>query len=274
MEPYQMNEDQVCTTYQTDCIKGLSEDEVAKRQKLFGANILPEKGPDSWLKIFARQFQNPLIYILLAAALIIFFVHPDAGDAFIITGILLFNALIGTIQEGRTSRILASLKKFIISDCVVIRDGGTQVIDSARLVPGDVVLLQEGQRVPADMRLVVANNFHVDEAILTGESLDVLKDCSPIPESVPIMEQRAMVFKGTYVLTGSAKGIVVAIGQQTEVGKIHASAQEIQTDIPLKKELNWLSVWILFFVVSVCLILFIAGIATGKPLKELHSLFV
>ena len=176
MKPYQMSEDQVCTTYKTDSVKGLSGGEAAGRRERFGLNVLPEKGPDSWLKIFARQFQSPLIYILLAAALIIFFVGPDSLDAFIISGILLFNALVGTIQEGRTSRILASLKTFITSDCVVIRDGQKSVIDAAQLAPGDVVVLQEGQRVPADMRLIVANNLHVDEAILTGESLEVLKD--------------------------------------------------------------------------------------------------
>ena len=127
MNPYQMSEDQVCISYETDCIKGLSEGKVAARQKRFGRNVLPEKEPDSWLTIFARQFQSPLIYILLAAALIIFFAGPDKLDAFIISGILFFNALIGTIQEGRTRRILASLKKFIISDCVVIRQGCTSV---------------------------------------------------------------------------------------------------------------------------------------------------
>lgn len=270
MNPYQMSEDQVCSSYETDCIKGLSEGTVAARQKKFGLNVLPEKEPDSWLTIFARQFQSPLIYILLAAALIIFFAGPDKLDAFIISGILFFNALIGTIQEGRTRRILASLKKFIISDCVVIRQGCTSVIDAAQLVPGDVVLLQEGQRVPADMRLIIANNLHVDEAILTGESKAVRKDSRATTESdLRIMDQRNMLFKGTYVLNGTGKGVVVATGQQTEVGKIHASVQEIQTDIPLKKELNRLSGWILLFVLSVCLILFIAGIITGKPFKEL-----
>ena len=270
MQPYNMSEEQVCRIYKTDCSKGLSADDVKSRKKQFGTNVIPEKGPDSWLVIFMRQFKSPLIYILLVAALIIYFVGPDKFDAFIITGILLFNALIGTIQEGRTSRILAGLKKFIVSDCVVVRNGNNHVIDSAQLVPGDVVLLQEGQRVPADIRLIEANNFHIDEAILTGESLEVLKHSSPIAEHVaPIMDQRNMVFKGTYILTGSGKGVVVAIGTQTEVGKIHLSAQEIQTEIPLKKELNKLSVWILVFILTVCLILLIAGIVTGHPFKEL-----
>lgn len=270
MKPYQMSEEQMCATYNAEKTKGLSESEAAEHQKQFGKNLLPEKGPDSWIKIFVRQFQNPLIYILLVAALIIFFVGTDTFDAFIITGILLFNALVGTIQEGRTSRILATLKTFITSDCVVIRDGQTRIINAAQLVPGDLVLLQQGQRVPADMRLLTAHNLHVDEAILTGESLEVLKDSAAIMQTdLSISEQRNMVFKGTYVLTGSGKGIVVGTGVRTEIGRIHASAREIQTEIPLKKELNRLSVWILLFVVTVCVILFIAGMVTGKPLKEL-----
>lgn len=270
MKSYTMTEEQICTSFKTDCTKGLSEQEVYVRQKKFGHNVLPEKGADSWLKIFVRQFQSPLIYILLVAALIIFFVGPDASDAFIITGILLFNASIGTIQEGRTSRILASLKKFIVSDCIVVRDGATHVINAAQLVPGDVVLIQEGERVPADMRLVIAHNVHVDESILTGESLQVGKKSAAITNLIaPLMEQTNMLFKGTYVLTGSGKGVVVATGLETEFGKISLSAQEVQTEIPLKKELNKLSVWILVFVLSVCCILLLAGIITGKPFKEL-----
>jgi len=270
MKPYQMSEDQVCQSYRTDSFKGLSDNVIADRKKYYGANTLPQKGPDSWFIIFVRQFRSPLIYILLAAALIIFFVGEDRFDAFIITGILLFNALIGTIQEGRTSRILASLKTFMTSDCVVIRNGTTLVLDAESLVPGDLVLLQEGQRIPADIRLISANNMHIDEAILTGESYEVLKNADPLSqEDLSLMDQRNMVFKGTYILSGSGKGIVVAIGLQTEIGRIQVSAQEIQTDMPLKKELNRLSGWILIFVLSVCFVLFVAGLISGRPVKEL-----
>jgi Ca2+-transporting ATPase len=270
MKSYHISEEELSRVYNTDFLTGLSAHEVKRRKKQFGYNVLPEKGPDSWLAIFVRQFKSPLIFILLIAALIIYFVGPDTFDAFIITGILLFNALIGAVQEGRTSRILAGLKKFIVSDCVVIRGGVAQVIDAAQLVPGDIVLLQEGQRVPADMRLIEASNLHVDEAILTGESLGVRKYPDPISgDSVPLVEQRNMLFKGTYLLAGSGKGVVVATGLRTEVGKIHLSAQEVQTEIPLKKELDTLSGWILFFIVAVCLILLCAGIIAGKPFKEL-----
>lgn len=270
MKPYQMSEAQVCQVYRTDISKGLTHNVIADRKKYYGANTLPQKGPDSWVSIFVRQFRSPLIYILLAAALIIFFVGEDHFDAFIITGILLFNALIGTIQEGRTSRILASLKTFMTSDCVVIRDGTALVLAAESLVPGDLVILQEGQRVPADIRLVTANNMHVDEAILTGESSEVFKNADPLSqEDLSLMDQRNMIFKGTYILSGSGKGIVVAIGLNTEIGRIQVSAQEIQTDMPLKRELNRLSGWILLFVLSVCFVLFLAGLISGKPVKEL-----
>jgi len=270
MKPYQMSEDQLCQHYRTDCSSGLSQNIIVDRKKYYGSNVLPQKGPDSWVAIFMRQFRSPLIYILLAAALLIFFVGEDRFDAFIITGILLFNALIGTIQEGRTSRILASLKTFMTSDCVVIRNGVALVLDAESLVPGDLVVLQEGQRVPADIRLISANNMHVDEAILTGESYEVLKNADPLAQDdLSLMDQHNMIFKGTYILSGSGKGIVVAIGLHTEIGRIQLSVQEIQTDMPLKKELNRLSGWILIFVLSICVLLFIAGLISGRPIKEL-----
>ena len=270
MKLYQMSQEQLIKHMETDIVKGLTKKKVQEKRLTFGLNLIPEKGPDSWLHIFIRQFQSPLIYILLVAALIIFFVGPDKIDAFIISGILLFNALIGAYQEGRTGQILASLKSFITVDCAVIRDGETQVIEAQYLVPGDVVLIQEGQRLPADVRLLTATGLQVDESMLTGESIEVQKDAEPLFGShVAIAEQKNIVFKGTYVLSGSAKGVVVATGKSTEMGKIHAQAEEVHAEIPLKRELNNLSFWILFFIISVCLLLFVAGILTGKPFKEL-----
>ena len=270
MKPYQMSQDQLVKNLNTDVAKGLSQLQVEQLQRKYGLNSVPEKGPDSWLQIFIRQFQSPLIYILLVAALIIFVVGSDKIDAFIISGILLFNAFIGAYQEGRTGQILASLKKFVTVDCAVIRDGATQVIDAQYLVPGDIVLIQEGQRVPADIRLITASSLHVDEAILTGESEEVHKYAEPLMMAhVPIIDQTNMVFKGTYILSGAAKGIVVATGKSTEMGKIHVQAEEVHADIPLRRELNKLSFWILIFIISICLLLLIAGLLTGKPFKEL-----
>lgn len=270
MKPYQMSQEHLIEFLHTDITKGLTKKQVKERQREIGLNIIPEKGPDSWFKIFVRQFQSPLIYILLCAAIIIFVVGSDKIDAFIISGILLFNAFVGAFQEGRTGQILASLKNFISTECVAVRNGVTQVINAQELVPGDIVLMQEGQRVPADIRLVTATGLHVDESMLTGESEEVHKNTEPIKvPDLSIIEQLNMVFKGSYILSGAAKGVVVATGQSTEMGKIHVQAEEVHAEIPLRRELNNLSFWILIFIISVCVLLFIAGVLTGKPFKEL-----
>jgi Ca2+-transporting ATPase len=265
-----MSEDQVCKSYVTDPYKGLSDDVIADRKQYYGANVLPKKSPDSLLIIFVRQFQSPLMYILFAAASIIFFVGEDRFEAFIIVGILLFNAIIAIIQEIRTSRTLAGLETFMTSDCVVIRNGVSSILSTRELVPGDIVMLQEGQRVPADMRLIAAYNMRVDEAILTGESYEVLKNTVPLEqEDLSLIDQRNMVFNGTYILAGSGKGVVVATGIHTEIGRIQAFAQEIETDVPIKKELNILEGWVIIFAVSVCCLLFLVGIFLGRPVNEL-----
>src|SRR3972149_12272451 len=169
MKPHQLSLQQIAKNFQTDMYEGLSENEAAIRRERYGPNTLPEVTPKSWLSIFISQFQNPLIYILLVAAVIIFFAGPDTLDAFVITGVLLFNSVIGTIQEGRVSNILASLKRFIKSDCIVIRDGQRHLVEDKDLVLGDVIFLQGGQRIPADARIIGSNNLQVDEAVLTGE---------------------------------------------------------------------------------------------------------
>lgn len=254
---------------QTDLSKGLNSQDVEARRVLYGANVLKEKKQTPWIIVFLNQFKSPLIYILLIAASIIYFFGPDKLDAFIITGVLLFNAVIGTIQEGRTRKLLASLKKFIVSQCVVIRDGKKLLIDNADLVVGDVILVQEGQRVPADARLVESNNLRVDESMLTGESHAIMKSPEDVEEEAQLQERTNMLFKGTYILAGSGKAIVIAAGQNSLIGKIHKETEEIKTDMPLKKEVDRLSYAILIGIFVLCIVLFIIGYATGKPLNDL-----
>lgn len=270
MKPYSLSAEQIIKQFTTDPVVGLSGKQAAERRLKYGKNVVPEKPPESLLNMFLRQFQNPLIYILLAAAILIFFVGSHMYDAFIISVILFFNAIIGTIQEGRTRYILASLKQFVTAEALVIRDGINIVVDASDLVPGDVVLLQEGQRAPADIRLISATNMRIDEALLTGESIEVLKDATKsIDENAPLGDRINMVFKGTYILGGLGKGVVVATGPETEVGKIQTEAQSIQSDMPLKRELDRLSWWILMGVLALCVVLFVVGLFTGKPLREL-----
>lgn len=269
MKLYQETIEAVIQHLNVDPEKGLSEHEVLQKQKQYGYNVLQEVKQRSIFSIFISQFQNPLVYILFFAALIIFMVGEDKLDAFIISGVLFFNAILGTIQEARTKNIIENLKRYIKAESIVLRDGAKKVIANKDLVVGDIILLQEGQRIPADARVISATNLRVDEAILTGEAHPVTKQSDPLSNHVPIGDQTNMLFKGTYVLAGAGKAVVTAIGPDTEIGKIHIITEEIDTEVPLRKELEVLSHWILLFILVTCLFLFGVGIFTGKPIQEL-----
>lgn len=269
MNSYQITISALLEKLETNSARGLSSNQVTERIAQYGLNELPEAHNESWIIIFLRQFTNPLIYILLAAATLIFFVGEHKSDAFVISGVLLFNAIIGTIQEGRTRNILASLKKCIVTNTIVIRDGLKTAVLDEQLVPGDIILLQAGERVPADARIIQSNNLQVEEAVLTGESAAVVKNSSVISGTVPIGDQLNMVFKGTYIVSGSGRAVVTGTGLSTEIGKIHRSIQEVKTDIPLKKDIERLSYYILIFILCVCIVLFGVGFLMGKPVSQL-----
>ena len=228
-----------------------------------------EKPIPSLFWVFLTQFASPLIYILLLAAVLIFLFGDNHFDAFIICGILLFNAIIGTIQEGRTHKILAGLKRFLVQDAVVIRDGKRQVIESKYLVPGDIIIVQDGQVIPADMRIVESHELKINEAMLTGESAGVVKNAQSLTQDLPLADQKNMLFSGTYVLVGWARALVVATGIETEIGKIHKTVEEIQTEVPLVKQIQKLSWFIVWFIIAICLVLLAMGLLTGYPAKEL-----
>ena len=254
--------------YNTNIATGLSSQEAQHRFAFHGPNALPEAKQDSWIKVFLRQFENPLIYILCASALIIFFVGESKLDAFIILGVLFFNAIVGAVQEGRTRSILQSLKRYIATNSVVIRDGKKLLVDDTSLVPGDIILLQEGQKIPADAYVLESNALQLDEAILTGESRAVYK-VSCITDQYDASLKNHMLCKGTHILAGSGKAVVHATGAETEIGKINKGIEEIDTDMPLKRETDRLAFWLLIGVLSVCIIFFVMGLIAGQPLREL-----
>ena len=269
MKSYKIDIETLLETFKTNQDQGLSQKEVLKRQRDYGYNTLKTVKQRTIFSIFISQFKDPLVYILFFAALIIFIFGEDKLDAFVISGVLLFNAILGTIQEARTKNIIENLKRYIKTESVVLRDGVKTVVDDKDLVVGDIIFLQEGQRVPADARITVSNNLRVDESVLTGEAHPVEKNTDIISRDVPLGDRKNMLFKGTYILTGAGKAIVTAIGTNTEIGKIQVIAEEIDTDIPLRKELEHLSHWILIFILITCLFLFVIGIFTGKPINEL-----
>lgn len=269
MESYRGDIKTIIKEFETDAQRGLSRDQVKDRLKRDGLNELPEGDRESLFITFVNQFKSPLIYILLFAALINFFLGEERRDSFLISGVLFFNAIIGTIQEGRARNILQSLRRFVKTKTVVVRDGEPELVDDAGLVVGDLIVLRSGERVPADARIIESNNLQIDESSLTGESFTVRKTTEAIDHDVSVVERNNMVFQGTYIIAGTGKAIVTATGLLTQLGKIHRALKEIDTEIPLKKEINRFSFFILIFTFIICLLLFGVGMMTGKPAHEL-----
>jgi P-type Ca2+ transporter type 2C len=268
MNAYQLSEKELAQKMNTNLIQGLSSNEAKKRFHKYGPNSFPEPTPHSIFTIILHQFKSPLIYVLFAAALITIFLNKWLDTGIILT-VIIINTIIGTIQEGRTQHIISSLQKMLKTDSIVIRDGTQSVISDDQLVPGDIIVIQEGMRIPADVRLIQARNLQIDEAILTGESKAVKKDCTQIKEERRIYEQCNMAFQGTYVMSGGAQALVIATGSNTQIGQLHKTITSISTDFPLKAEIDTVARWILA-IVSLCIvILSILGYALKIELYEL-----
>ncbi|HEY4522599.1 MAG TPA: HAD-IC family P-type ATPase [Candidatus Paceibacterota bacterium] len=253
---------------------GLSASEANRRLKEDGLNALPEAKPDGLWLIFLRQFQSPLIYILLAASGIVFLMG-EVIDGSIILAILLFNAIVGTIQEGRAQNTLLALKKFVETTATVLRDGKEIVIPDRDVVRGDILVLQEGEKVPADSRIISLSGLKIDEASLTGESEPVSKIEEPINAgAISASEQRNMLFKGTNIVAGNGRAIVVAIGADTVIGKIAKEISVIDSEIPLKANIRHLSRAIIVVVAGISTLLFILGLSKGQDLVTIFTTVV
>ena len=201
---------------------GLGTSEAAERLAAHGPNRLPERAPTTLAQIFGRQFTSPLIYILAFAA-ILSAVMGDLKDAAFIVAVLIINALLGSYHEARAERSGRALQKLLRIRAAVSRDGEVIEIDAEQLVPGDIVWLESGNRVPADIRLLGARGLEVDESLLTGESVAVVKDSAWLgEESTPLADHRNMVFAGSMIVHGRSNGIVVATGTQSAVGRLAA----------------------------------------------------
>lgn len=267
--PYQQDVTGLTQQFSTDLQNGLTQKQACELLKKDGLNALPEQPHPSLFWVFFTQFASPLIYILLAAALLIFLFGDNYFDAFIICGILLFNAIVGTVQEARTHNILVGLQKFFVQDAIVIRGGKKRVIESKHLVPGDIIIVQEGQLIPADARIIESHGLKINEAMLTGESAGIVKNEHTIAKESLVADQSNMLFSGTYVLVGWARALVIATGMETEMGKIHKTVTQVQTEVPLAKQMQKLSWLIICFVIVLCLLLLGIGILSGYPAKEL-----
>ncbi|MCX6709926.1 MAG: HAD-IC family P-type ATPase, partial [Candidatus Woesearchaeota archaeon] len=240
--------------------EGLSENEAKSRLSSFGQNVLKAEKKISSLKIFLGQFNDFIIMIMFAAVLISAAIG-EYVDAIVIAVILFLNAMLGFFQEYKAERSIEALKKLASQKAVVIREGKRTEIDASLLVPGDIVLIEEGNVIPADARLIDAIALEIQEASLTGESMPVRKNAFPIKKESIIGDRKNMLYSTTIVTRGRGRAIVTATGMHTEIGKIaKIISGEGEELTPLQKKLKRLGVFIGFLVISVCIAVFISQI--------------
>ncbi len=244
---------------ESDDSSGLSSDEARTRLERYGPNRLPPPRKRGPLLRFLLQFHNPLIYVLLASALVTFGLG-HLIDASVILGVVLINAIIGFIQEGKAEAALEAVRAMLASHATVLRDGERQEIDAAELVPGDIVLLESGSKVPADLRLLKVKNLRINEAALTGESVPVEKNTEPVDASAVIGDRTDMAYSGTVVTFGQARGLVVATGTATEIGRIGAMVAGVEgVATPLTRRLEQFARQITLVILAISLATFLYG---------------
>ncbi len=235
--------------------EGLSREEAKRRLDIYGLNEIVSKKRSAFVR-FLMQFHNPMMYVLIVTGLItmvlsIMKIEDLWPDTFVIFLVIVVNAIIGFIQEGKAESAIDALKKMMVPECKVVRGGEAHVILGKELVPGDIVILEAGDRVPADLRLVHSRNFAVDESLLTGESKPVSKDAERLDSpDVMIADMKTMVFSGSFAIRGLATGLVISTGEWTEVGKVARMVKEVEgVDTPLLRNIaqftNFLIVTIL-----------------------------
>lgn len=255
----------------SDAADGLTAAHVADRRRQHGPNVLTARRGRGPIVRFLLQFHQPLIYILLVAAGVTAALE-EWVDAGVILGVVLVNAIVGFVQEGKALQAIEALGKTLVTEATVVRNGHKERIDAAGIVPGDIVLLQSGDKVPADLRLVRCRDLQVAEAALTGESLPIEKAVEPLGMELPLADRTNMAYASTLVTYGQATGVVVAIGDATEVGRISgliASADDIQT--PLTRLIARFSSVLLVAILVVSAATFVVGVFRGAGVADMFK---
>lgn len=265
---HQLSAEEVLSQLGTSVV-GLSAPEAARRQKASGPNRVSSKGGTSaWLKLI-RQFHQPLVYIMIIAVAVTSFLG-EWMDAMVIGGIVLVNTIVGFLQETKAETAIEALARMIVTKANVRREDKKQRIPSESLVTGDVVLVQSGDRVPADLRLIKVRNLHADESALTGESLPVAKQIARLPSGTDLPDRTNLAFAGTFITSGQAEGVVCFIGDQTETGRIAeliASAVDVST--PLTKQIAHFSRQVLWIILSLATLTFAVGVVRGEKSADM-----
>ena len=257
---YKGSLNEVIKKHNSDPNRGLTSDEARKRLEKFGPNRLESSDKKSLVKKIIDQLADPMVILLVIAAIVSAFTG-DAIEAVIIVAIVVINAIMSIIQEGRAEDSVAALQRMSSPEATIIRDGLRKKVKADELVPGDVVVIETGDIIPADMRLLESSNLQIDESSLTGESVAVEKDFSKVFDSeVGIGDRDNYAFSSSIVTYGHGKGLVTATGHDTEIGKIATSLENVEAkDTPLQKQLNKLSKLLAVLVVIVCILVFVVG---------------
>ncbi len=274
MQFYNLQVNDVEKTFETDCRTGLSKESAQQRFLLDGANEFEKKKQKSLLSKFLEQFKSFMIFVLLIAAIISGVVGYMSGegftDAIIILVIVILNACIGTAQEVKAEKSIEALEKMSAPYSKVLREGQVETIPSREIVKGDVVVIETGDLIPADIRLTEAINLKIEEAALTGESVPETKHSEVIEGEVPLGDRENMAFSSTLVSYGRGKGIVIATGMSTEVGKIAGMIQSVpETKTPMQVRIDQLGKFLGIAALAICLVIFLVGIIEGRKVLEM-----
>ncbi|MEX2595081.1 MAG: HAD-IC family P-type ATPase [Anditalea sp.] len=271
---HQLKKEEVLSELKT-YLAGISPKEAEDRRNIYGKNLLPKRKRITLAQIILHQFLSPLIYVLLAAAIfsLVLKEYSDAGFIFLI---LVINAFIGAFQESKAESKASALQDLIKIRARVKREGREMTINSEDLVPGDIVLVESGNKVPADIRVLKSNNLAAEEAILTGESMAVLKNEEPLEQSETVIAERFnMMYAGTTITSGRGMGVVVATGIHTEIGKISTSLKVLETGkAPLVERMEVFARKISMITLFACFFLSVIGYLNGIPLSEIFFFVV
>ncbi len=269
-----MEASQVVRELKTDPYQGLTRDEVKRRLDAYGFNELKKEERISPLTLFINQFKNTLILILIVAIILSALVG-EVVDAAVIAIIVIFCAILGFVQEYRAERALEALKKMLTPTITVLREGREEEVPSKELVPGDILLLEAGDKIPADGRLIENHSLQCDEAPLTGESVPVSKDIKPLPEEIKVNDRRNMVLTGTTVTFGRGKAIVTSTGMHTEFGKIAEKLTSVQIEkTPLEKRTEEIGKWLGIIALGICFLVGAISIAREVLFDKIDLQFI
>jgi len=252
--------------YYESTLKGLTTEEVKKRLAYYGINVLKRKSKDTVLKVLWRQINNPLIWVLIGASSLAT-ILGKITDGLVVFAVVVVNSIIGFIQEYKAGRAIESLSRMVPENGTVIRNGNITTIPVSEIVPGDIVQVSAGDRIPADMRIIHQKNLQVEEAALTGESVPSQKTTVAVNPDAVLGDRKCMVFSGTLVVSGTATAVVVDTGMNTELGKISEMLNEaVDLDTPLTQKLGVIGKYLTIGIIGITIVIMIAG--TFRALGE------